>query len=136
MNDKSELSDDILQEPTNLLMIERDSLYSFFEERNLPNNKTSYLASYNKSKNSYTFNNISGLVNHMYANRNKTPNWNKLVLVPVQVTTTSTSTSSSSTSVARVSNELRVMSIRLVGGKQNQHEPVQISIVYNSNKNG
>ena len=68
----------------------------------------------------------------MYANRNKTPNWNKLVLVPVQVTTTSTSTSSSSTSVARVSNELRVMSIRLVGGKQNQHEPVQISIVYNS----
>jgi len=136
MNDTSLLSDDILQEPTNLLMIARDSLYSFFEERNLPNNRTSYLATYNQSKNSYTFNNISGLVNHMYANRNKTPNWNKLVLVPVQVTTTSTSTSSSATSVARVSNELKVMSIRLVGGKQNQHEPVQISIVYNSSKNG
>ncbi|MBQ3699719.1 MAG: DUF4270 domain-containing protein [Prevotella sp.] len=133
MNDTSDLSDIILQEPQNLLMITRDSLYSFFEERNLPNNKTSYLATYSSSKNSYTFSNISGLINHMYARRGKDANWNKAVLVPVQVTTTSASASSSTTTVASVNNELRMTSVRLVGGSKNQHEPVRISIVYNKN---
>ena len=133
MNDTNDLSDDILQEPQNLLLVERDSLYSFFEERNLPNNVTSYLAAYNSSKNTYTFNNISGLINHMYSQRGKTENWNKAVLIPVQVTSTSSSTSSSSTTVASVNNELRMTSVRLVGGRLNQHEPVRISIVYNKN---
>ena len=68
----------------------------------------------------------------MYANRNKSVNWNKVVLVPVQVTTTNTSTSSGSvTKVATINNELKVMSIRLVGGKRNQHDPVRISVIYN-----
>ncbi len=133
MNDTSDLSDVILQEPQNLLMIARDSLYSFFEERNLPNNKTSYLATYSSSKNSYTFSNISGLINHMYARRGKDANWNKAVLVPVQVTTTSASATSTTTTVASVNNELRMTSVRLVGGSKNQHEPVRISIVYNKN---
>ena len=133
MNDTSDLSDDILEEPTNLLLIERDSLYSFFENRNLPDNTTSYIATYSSTKNSYTFNNISGLVNHLYANRNRSANWNKLVLIPVQVTTTASSTSSSSASVASINNELRMTSVRLVGGSQNQHEPVRISVVYNKN---
>ncbi|MBQ2208737.1 MAG: DUF4270 domain-containing protein [Prevotella sp.] len=133
MNNTSDLSDVILQEPQNLLMIARDSLYSFFEERNLPNNKTSYLATYSSSKNSYTFSNISGLINHMYARRGKDANWNKAVLVPVQVTTTSASATSTTTTVASVNNELRMTSVRLVGGSKNQHEPVRISIVYNKN---
>ncbi len=130
MNDISDLSDDVLQEPQNLLLIERDSLYSFFETNSLPNNKTSYLAAYSSSKNSYTFHNISGLVNHMYSLRGKTENWNKAVLIPVQVTTTSSSSTSTSTSVASVNNELRMTSVRLVGGAQNRHEPVRISIIY------
>ncbi len=134
MNDSSELSDYILQEPTNLLMIERDSLYSFFENRNLPNSVTSYLATYNSARNSYTFNNISGLINHMYANRNKTANWNKVVLIPVNITTSAASSSSSSTTITGVSNEMRISSIRMVGGSNNQHAPVQISIVYNRNR--
>lgn len=133
MNEISDLSDDLLKEPSNLLLIERDSLYSFFETRSLPNNKTSFLATYSSSKNSYTFNNISGLVNHMYSLRGKTQNWNKAVLIPVQVTKTN-STSSSSGTVTNVNNELRMTSVRLVGGNQNQHEPVRISIVYNQNK--
>ena len=116
-------------------MVERDSLYSFFENRNVPNNITSYLASYNSTKNTYTFNNISSLVNHMYDNRNKSVNWNKVVLVPVEITTTSTSsTSGYSTSVATVNNELQVTSIRLVGGSRNQHDPVRISVIYNKTK--
>ena len=133
MNNISDLSDDVLQEPQNLLMVQADSLFKFFENRNLPTNVTSFLATFDSSKNSYTFNNISGLINHMYANRNKNQNWNKVVLVPVQVTYTSTSSSSSSRTVASINNELRATSIRLVGGSQNQHDPIRISVVYNQN---
>jgi len=74
------------------------------------------------------------LINHMYARRGKTPNWNKAVLIPVHVTTTSSSTTSSATTVAGVNNELRMTSVKLVGGNQNQHEPVRISIIYNQAK--
>ena len=131
LNDSNDLSDYVLVEPDNLLMVQRDSLYSFFEQRNVTDNITSYLASYNSTKNTYTFNNISSLINRMYANRNKSVNWNKVVLVPVQVTKTASSTTSSSTKVATINNELRVMSIRLVGGSRNQHDPVRISVIYN-----
>jgi hypothetical protein len=132
MNDVSELSDDLLMEPQNLLILEKDSLYSFFENRDLPNNVASYLAVYNSSKNTYTFNNISGMINQMYAKRNQSKDWNKAVIVPVQVVTASSS--SSSTSVAGVSNELKVVSVRLVGGSDNPYDPVRISIVYNQNE--
>lgn len=135
MNDTSDLSEILLQEPSNLLMVERDSLYSFFENRDLPDNKTSYLATYSSVKNSYTFNNISGLFSYLYAKRNKSENWNKMVLVPVQVTTTTSSSSSTGTTVASISNELRMTSVRLVGGSQNQHEPVRISVIYNKTNN-
>lgn len=131
MNELNDLSDDILQEPANLLLLERDSIDTFFLHRNLPTNINSYLATYNSAKNSYTFNNISGLVNHMYANKGRSKNWNKAVLIPVQVTRTASSTSSSATTVASVNNEMRVTSVRLVGGKDNRHEPVKISVVYN-----
>lgn len=132
MNDVSDLSDDMLQEPKNLLMVMRDSLFSFFEERKLPNNVTSYLATYNSARNTYTFNNISGLVNYMHLNRNKTENWNKVVLVPVSVTSTASSTSTST--ITSVNNEMRVTSVRMVGGSNNKHAPVRISIVYNKNQ--
>ena len=56
MNEISELSDNLLAEPQYLMILERDSLYSFFENRNLPNNVASYVASYNSNKNTYTFN--------------------------------------------------------------------------------
>ena len=133
LNDSNDMSEYVLHEPQYLLMVQRDSLYSFFEQRNVADNITSYLASYNSSKNTYTFNNISSLVNHMYSNRNNSANWNKVVLVPVQITTTSSSSSSSTGSVTTINNELQVTSIRLVGGSRNQHDPVRISIIYNKN---
>ena len=128
MNEISELSDNLLAEPQYLMILERDSLYSFFENRNLPNNVASYVASYNSNKNTYTFNNISGMINSMYNKRNLSANWNKAVIVPVQVTTASSSSSTSS--IASVNNELRVVSVRLVGGSKNKHDPTRISIVY------
>ena len=129
MTDKSNFSDIVLEEPTQLLMVERDSLKTFFELNSVPNNKTSYLATFNTTYKTYTFNNLSTLINHMWERRYTTVDWNKVVLIPVQVETSGT------TNATTVSNEMNVNSVRLVGGKKNKHTPVRISIIYNNNKN-
>ena len=129
MTDKSNFSYIVLEEPTQLLMVERDSLKTFFELNSVPNNKTSYLATFNTTYKTYTFSNLSTLINHMWERRNTTVDWNKVVLIPVQVETSGT------TNATTVSNEMNVNSVRLVGGKKNKHTPVRISIIYNNNKN-
>ena len=134
MIDQSELSDVIMSEPQTLLMVEKDSLYSFFEDNNLTNNMTSFLASYNSSMNYYAFNNITNLVNHLYTKRNSgSPDWNKVVLVPVSTTSTSSSSTSSGT-ITSIDNNMSLTSIRLVGGSKNSHQPVRISVIYSKGK--
>ena len=136
MNDKSELTDKLLKDPTNLLMVQRDSLESFFDNHNIPNNTSSYLATLSTKYNSYTYTNISGIINLMYNNKEKGganyttehPNWNKVVLVPVKTTMTSTS---SGGTISAVNHEMSITSTRLIGGAKNQHEPIKISIIYN-----
>ena len=107
-------------------MVPRDSMFTFFEQRNLPDNVTSYIANFSSSYNTYTFNNISSLVNRLYENRGKSENWNKVVLIPVSVTT-----NSSTGSYTNVSNDMSLKSCRLIGGSANTHAPVRISIIYN-----
>lgn len=130
-NDKTE---DLLQDASELLMIERDSLYSFFEKSNVTNNRTSYLAAYNYTLNTYSYNNISNLINHLYSIRDKgSKNWNKVVLIPVKTSSTTTSSYSSST-VTGINNEMSITSTRLVGGSANPYAPVRISVIYNQGK--
>lgn len=130
-NDKTE---DLLQDASELLMIERDSLYSFFENSNVTNNRTSYLAVYNSTLNTYSYNNISNLINHMYSIRDKgSENWNKVVLIPVKTSSTSSSSYSSST-ITGINNEMSITSTRLVGGSANPYAPVRISVIYNQGK--
>ena len=128
MRSRSNTSEVILEEPTRLLLIERDSLYSFFENNGTPDNITSYLATYNSSQKTYSFNNISYLINRMYARKGKSENWNKAVLIPVEVQSNSSSTASG------IANEMNVNSIRLVGGAANRHAPIRMSVIYNVNK--
>lgn len=134
MRDRSELSETLLEQPTNLLLVERDSLYTFFENNQLPDNVKSFLATYSSSQNTYSFNNIASLINRMWKRRNSgNENWNKAILIPVQVTTTAaTSTSTSSTS--NVSNDMNVTSTRLVGGDNNRHAPIRMSVIYNKSR--
>jgi hypothetical protein len=135
MVDQNNMTDDLLNDVTELLMIERDSLYTFFEKNNVTNNRTSFLANYNSTLNTYSYNNISSLINHMYSIRNNgSENWNKVVLIPVKTSTVSTSSYSSAT-VTGINNEMGITSTRLIGGSQNSHWPVRISIIYNQNKN-
>lgn len=130
-NDKTE---DLLQDASELLMIERDSLYTFFENSNVTNNRTSYLAAYNYTLNTYSYNNISNLINHLYSIRDKgSKNWNKVVLIPVKTSSTTTSSYSSST-VTGINNEMSITSTRLVGGSANPYAPVRISVIYNQGK--
>lgn len=129
MRSRSNTSEVILEEPTRVLLIELDSLQSFFENNGSPDNIKSYLASYNSSQKTYSFNNISHLINHMYACKGKSENWNKAVLIPVEV-----QTSSSSSTVSGIANEMNVNSVRLVGGSANKHAPIRMSVIYNVNK--
>jgi hypothetical protein len=120
--------------PSKVLMIPKDSLYSFFENRDLYDNITSYVASWGYSSsstsNSYTFNNISGMITSMYNATNKTENWNKVVIVPVEI---STNTTSSSTTVTKVSNDMSLTSTRLVKGTTSD-SPIKISVIYSQFK--
>ncbi|MCR4603586.1 MAG: DUF4270 domain-containing protein [Prevotella sp.] len=136
----------ILAVPTVLLMVQKDSLKSFFENSRVPDNITSYYTAYNNpiptssntstSNNTYTFNNISSLITTLWRTRQQGliddpqweahhPDWNKMVLVPITYTT-STSTST----LASVHHDMSLSSTRLVGGPDNPNEPIRINVVY------
>jgi len=121
--------------PSQVLMIEKDSLATFFEQGKLANYKDTYLCSYSSSTNSYTFGNIGGMVTHLNtimkagvaSNPNwvaEHPNWNKVLLVPV---TTSTYTDSYGlTHLTSVINDITLSSCRLVGGT----DALTMSVIY------
>lgn len=133
MRPRNNISEVVLEEPTKVLLIEKDSLYTFFENNGSPDNMRAYLATYNSNQKTYSFNNISYLVNHMYSRKGKSENWNKAVLIPVEVQTSNTTTTTA-TSSSGIANEMNVNSIRLVGGSANKHAPIRMSVIYNVNK--
>lgn len=123
----------IFKAPSYIMMVPKDSIYSFFESKKVPDSKTSYLASFNSSANTYTFNNISDMVNMLWTNRQNgkaDEDWNKVVLIPVSVTTNS-STTSSSTNITNVTNEMGLKSTRLVRGDGTKNSKLKISVIYN-----
>ncbi|MCF0192552.1 MAG: DUF4270 family protein, partial [Prevotella sp.] len=134
--------------PSYLLMIPADSVQTFFNEKKLTNGKTAFLAAYNSSTHSYTFDNFAGMISYM--NNLKTSgkasaNWDKVALVPVSVTTTSsssssssyysyysyytTSSSSSSMQITAIVPEMSLTSAKLIGGT-NAKEKTKMSVVY------
>ena len=127
LNEKSQ-DDYDLAIPQTLLLIPESDLYSFFEEGRIADYKTSFLATYNSTYNTYTFNNISYLIKEMadHADRSN-PNWNKLVVVPV---TASYNTTSTATELVKVSHDMSLTNTRLIGGSQNPYEPIKMSVIY------
>ena len=102
--------------PSTILMVQKDSLQSFFEKSKLADNRTSYTASYSSTgtyKNAYTFQNIANLVSAMYKNKGKGENWNKVVLVPVNVITT---TQGYTTVISKINHDMSLASTRLKRG--------------------
>ena len=123
-----------LPAPSTLLLVEADSLSSFFENSKLANHKTSYLAAFTSATNRYTFGNISNLIASMYRAkinglRNDPnwvahhPNWNKVMAVPVK---TNYITYNNSSVLTSVTNDMSLTSTRLVGGST----PINIEVIY------
>ena len=117
--------------PTTLLMLPKDSLYTFFENKDLANYKTTFLSLYDSTKNIFTFDNIGSLIKAMYNAKMKgeaTENWNKVVLVPV---TTSTNTSGV---ITRIVHNMAFTSTKLVGGAKNPFDEIVLNVIYSKYK--
>ena len=133
-NSKFQDSDYLLQTPKTILMVQKDSLHSFFEQEKLYDQICSYSATL--TNNAYTFSNIGNLITHMQQLRikgvNEDPNWlvkhpdwNKVVLVPIS--TTSTKDSYGNNTVSAIGNNMGLSSTQLVGGP---NSPIQINVIY------
>ena len=129
--------------PTQLLMLPKDSLKSFFENGSINDNINSYVVSRDyisennritSYKNTYTFSNISGLIKAMAKARQEnthSANWNKVVIIPV---TTTTASINNVTYTTAVRHNMALTSTRLVGGADNPNAPLKISIIYSKFK--
>ncbi|SFG12346.1 protein of unknown function [Prevotella sp. KH2C16] len=119
-----------LNAPSTILMIPKAQLQSFFESNSLPDYKSSFLATYTSSTNTYTFNNISGMISYMDKHRTG-DDWNKAVLIPVNAAYT---TVNSSTILTSVTHDMSLTSTKLVGGLNNPGSPIKIGIIYSKFK--
>lgn len=124
--------------PTYMLLIPKSEMYSFFENGDLPDNKTSYLASYGgASSNNYTYNNIEGVVRYMYDNhKDGDADWNKVVLIPVTPSyTTRTSYGQTTQVLTKLVHDMTMGSTKLIGGSDNPNEPMKVTVVYSKFNN-
>lgn len=135
--------------PSTILMVQKDSLQSFFEKSKLADSRTSYTTSYSSTgtyKNAYTFQNIANLVSAMYKNKGKSENWDKVVLVPVNVITT---TQGYTTVISKINHDMSLASTRLIvgtddpdkdyttdkkTGKKVASGPIRIKVIYSKFK--
>lgn len=131
------INDYLISAPSTILMIQKDSLYSFFEKERTYDYRDSFVATL--SKNNYSFRNMGNMISLMYLYHfvgelidpeweKKHPDWNKVVLVPVTTyTSTATTTSSTTTaSVGSICNNIALTSTKLVGGTT----PIKVNVIY------
>lgn len=112
--------------PKTVLLIQKDSLYSFFEHKRVADYKTSFLATYDRANNSYTFNNIGSVIKVMKLKKDagkQSKEWNKLVVIPV---TTSYYTVNQTQILTKVAHDMSLAGTKLVGGSNKQ----TLSVIY------
>lgn len=122
--------------PTNVMLIRKKEVDTFFKKNQLSDGISSFLASHSSSANQYTFSNITKLINACMAEKEKArkdagsawdetawlakdenKDWDKVVLIPVLVTTDSSSSSSSGTpNIISIQHDLKPGYVRLKGG--------------------
>ena len=138
INNYEPLSKYTFSAPQRALLIQKDSLTSFFEKNQNYNNKYAFYTSL--YKNAYSFSNssdINNLIVKMYNDRHEGlkhdpnwvenhPNWNKALLVPVGILTSSTS-STDKTPIALV-NEMGLTTTRLKRGTP--QDPIKLRVLY------
>lgn len=126
--------------PSTILMVQKDSLQSFFEKSKLADSRTSFTTSYSTSgtyKNAYTFQNIANLISAMYKNKGKSENWDKVVLVPVSIITV---TQGYTTVITKINHDMALASTRLKRGvittdsSGKKTSPIQMKVIYSKFK--
>jgi hypothetical protein len=122
-NDKVE-SKFKLEIPQKLLMVRLDDyINGYFEKYTLVDNVTSYLATFNSSKNTYEYSNIAKLLTHCIQekkNGTATENWNKVLIIPVEATY------DSSNLLVKLCHDFSMSSAKLVGGE----DKVKLEVIY------
>ncbi len=125
-----------------LLILPADSIDSFFDQGKVADYRSSFIASYSSTTNSYSFGNIASLIRYLSDARDKYltlhpemtmqefekqhPNWNKAIVVPVN---TSYANISNTSVLARVTHDMSLTSTRLYGGKDNP-KAIKINVTY------
>ncbi|WP_321332815.1 DUF4270 domain-containing protein [uncultured Bacteroides sp.] len=118
--------------PDYLLLVREKDMKTFFENNQLPDNVTSFLAQRNTSgTNQYTYSNLSRLITTCVAEKNEAkkkagsswneqqwtesnPLWNKIVVIPVAVNTTQDT--SGNVTIASIQNDMKPSYVKLKGG--------------------
>lgn len=126
-----------LDTPSALLLVPKDSMYSFFENEEIIDNEMSFLATNSSSSyslsgddnedNTYTFNNVSEMVVRMMDIKNSgraSDDWNKAVIIPV------TTTSNSSGTIVKIVHDMSLASTKLVGGSDNRYDDILVTVIY------
>ncbi len=132
-------SDEWTLQPTKyVLLLEKDSLSNFFEKNQLPDTKSTFYTSMSSTANTYSFDNISTLIDKMHRTRVKGmksdasweanhPNWNKVLLIPVSANfRTITNGSTTSKVLISMTHDLEMSSTKLEGGDT----PLQLTAIF------
>lgn len=132
--------------PTDVLLIRKQDLKSFFEENKIRDNITSFTVSHNAvATNQYVFSNIARLVTTCisekqsakkvakekagsswneakwesdWKNDEATKDWDKVLLIPVSITYESSTSSSNSKTITAIQNDLKPGYAKLKGGPE------------------
>ena len=115
--------------PQNLLLIRKNEVKDFFEQKQNYDSKTTFLGTYNSTTNSYSFSQVNRLISQIFSDmRTKeepAEGWdayNAMVLIPVK-----TETDSQGNTIG-LSHDLEVNSARLVGGEEG--EKISMEVIY------
>lgn len=113
--------------PKTILLVRLDDyLNGFFENYQVSDNQTSYITTFNRNTNTYTFNNVARLVTKMVQekkNGTATENWNKVLLIPVETTY------DTGNNLIKLNHDFSMSCARLVGG---ENDFVNLEVIYSS----
>lgn len=119
--------------PQNLLLIRKNEVKDFFEQRKNYDSKTTFLGTYSSTTNSYSFSQVNRLISQIFSDmRTKEEpaqgwdEYNTMVLIPVK-----TETDSQGNTIG-LSHDLEVNSAKLMGGEDG--EKIKMEVIYTKPK--
>ena len=111
--------------PQKILLVRLDDyLNGYFEKYSVADAVTSYLATFNASRNTYDFPNIARLITTIKQEKaagKATPNADKVLLIPVETAY------DKSGNLVRMAHDFSMSSAKLVGGTTS---PVELKVIY------